>query len=107
MSVPIQVGQADRARRQQALRATLLEALPWLGILDGYLVQGLVGEDEVVLAIAVQIGYRQGNVAADALIRLERAISLAEEGQHIAELVADHKVESAIAVHIRDRQARG
>src|SRR5207237_615158 len=62
--VAVQVGRADGARGQKAVAASQGETLAGLGVLDGDAVLRLVAEDEVVPAVAVAVGDRQGDVPA-------------------------------------------
>ena len=75
-------------------------------VIDDDAVQALVGEDEVLGAVT-EIGHGQRDVLVGSLVRLERAVAVAQQHQHVAELVADQQIELAVAVDIGDGQARG
>ena len=76
-------------------------------VVDGDGVGPLVGEDEVVLPVAVEVGDRQGDPLLGAAVGPEGAVAVAEQDQDVAEVVADEQVGPAVGVDVGDAQAGG
>ena len=71
------------------------------------MVERLIGKDDVVRTLAGKVGNRQGDLALGPPIRLKSPVAVAQQHEHVAEIVADEQVEVAVAVAIVGGQARG
>ncbi len=76
-------------------------------IVDDHAIESLVGVDDVLGAIAGQVGNGQLDRLVGVSVGLEGSIALAEQHQDVAVGVADQEVEFAVAVDVDDGQAVG
>src|SRR5947209_7082659 len=82
---------SDRAGGQEAVVAIFEEGPARLRILNRDAVERFASQDEIVLAVAAEVGDCQGHIAAESL-RLKRAVAVAAQDQHVAVVVADEQV---------------
>ena len=76
-------------------------------VIDDHAIEPLVGVDDVLRAVAGEVGHGQLDGLVGLVVGLERAVAVAQQHQDIAVGVADEQVELAVAVDVGDGQAVG
>ena len=76
-------------------------------VVDDHAIEPLVGVDDVLGAIAGEVGHGQLDGLVGLVVRLEGAVAVAQQHQHVAVGVADQEVELAVAGEIGDGQPVG
>ena len=70
------------ANIEQVIRGqspALRKVLPGCGIVNRHAIERFVAVDEIIPAIAVEVGDGQGDILLDTAIRLKRAVAVAQQ----------------------------
>ncbi len=107
MPSPFKSASCHGAGVEQA-RGLIGEHGPTAGpVIDDHAVEALVGVDDVVQAVAGQVGHGQLDGLIDLVVRLEGAVAVAQQHQDVAEGIANEQVGLAVVGDVGDGQPGG
>ena len=107
MPSPLRSASCDGAGGEQAGGAVAQRGRLPPAVIDDDAVEALVGVDDVLGAVAREVGHGQRHGLVGLAIGLEGAVAVAQQHQDIAERVADEQVGLAVVVDVGDGQAGG
>ena len=76
-------------------------------VIDDHAIEALVGVDDVLGAVAGEVGHGQLDGLVGLVVGLEGAVAVAQQHQDVAVGVADEQVELAVASEVGDGQPVG
>ncbi len=106
-AVAVEVGQRHGAGLEQAGGLIGQHGRVAGAVVDDHAIEPLVGVDDVLRAVAGEVGHGQLDGLVGLAIGLEGAVAVADQDQHVAVGVADQQVELAVARQVGDRQPVG